>query len=217
MRFCRSCGFDFDSQPSRQPPDGRSDPDWYAGAAHAPLPAALSSDKPDDNQSARLGGIAWIICAALTGYLALLQYGAVGTLNSFGLNSGDLQTYAAWNGIAAALTVYFGVRLLQRPNRGFLGTSTAWGAISVLGGVYQVSTGATNEIFLGSIVAAGVAGVLSFAARSVTPEEKLPPEPPHLNRFERLPAPMRLFWVVIGFMVVIGVILVIQALASHPG
>ena len=81
----------------------------------------------------------------------------------------------------------------------------------------RVSTGATNEIFLGSIVAAGVAGVLSFAAWSVTPEEKRPPDPPHLNRFERLPAPMRLFWVVIGFMVVIGVILVIQALASHPG
>jgi hypothetical protein len=112
------------------------------------------------------------LCAALTGYLALLQLGAAQTLARLGLNQGDLQTYAAWNGISAFVTVVFGVRLLQRPTRGTLNWSIGWAILSVIGGAIQVSSGASNDIFLGSIVAAGVAGALSYAARGLAPETK---------------------------------------------
>jgi hypothetical protein len=91
LRFCRSCGYDFDAQPTTQPPDTRSYSERYAGTPYSgPPSAAPSSDKSTDNQAAMFGGIAWIICAALTGYLALVQFRAAGTLSSLGFDSGDL-------------------------------------------------------------------------------------------------------------------------------
>jgi len=129
-----------------------------------------------------------ILCAALTGYLALLQLGAAQTLAALGLDQGDLQTYAAWNGIAAVVTVVFGVRLLQRPTRGTLNWSIAWGILSVIGGVTQIGSGASNDVFIGSIVAAGVAGALSYAARGVAPETK-GVEAPSAVRPTALPTP----------------------------
>jgi hypothetical protein len=162
FRFCRSCGLDFDAVPEAPPKLA-----WAVAAPTTATPEAQSYDNP----AATFAGIAWIICAALTGYLALLQFGTARNLTSLGLDPGDLQTFALWNGVAAAVTVYFGVRLLQRPRRGFVNTSTAWGVLSVGGGIVQIASGATNDIFLGSIVAAGVAGVLSLAARAAAPEK----------------------------------------------
>jgi len=179
FRFCRSCGLDFDDVPSSAGPTDKGVP---PGATTPTVPPM------SDNPAARFGGVAWILCAALTGYLALLQLGAAQTLAALGLDQGDLQTYAAWNGIAAVVTVVFGVRLLQRPTRGTLNWSIAWGILSVIGGVTQIGSGASNDVFIGSIVAAGVAGALSYAARGVAPETK-GVEAPSAVRPTALPTP----------------------------
>ncbi len=110
-------------------------------------------------------GVAWILTAAVTAYLALLQWSYVGTM----FDDGTYQLNALWNGIAAVLTAYFGARCLMNPPRGLLGTSTAWGVLSVAWGAYQIANGATHELFLLSVLGAGVAGILSLAARSAVP------------------------------------------------
>lgn len=124
------------------------------------------------NVPATLGGIGWIVSALLIGYLALLQLGYSGFAAQVGVSASDLQSLALWNGITAAVTVYFAVRLLMNPDRGILLTSAGWAALSVVWGVYQVANGATNDAFLGSVVAAGAAGVLSIAARPAAPLSK---------------------------------------------
>lgn len=171
FRFCRSCGLDFDSlgaqlstagtglnttgadttvQPARVPP-------WTA-AESAAGPLAARSHNP----IVVGGGIAWIVAAVAIGYLALLQLGYAGTT----LDNGSFEALAIWNGIAAAITVYFGARLLMSPTRSTLHVSVIWAAISVASGAYQIANGATHELFLLSTLAAGVAGVLSLAASS---------------------------------------------------
>ena len=175
-KFCGKCGNAYEGPPRNEAPTTpASRPAMTHIAALAVAP--VEPERSNDNPAASFAGIAWIICAALTGYLALLQYGTAQNLQSIGLNAGNLQTYAIWNGVSAVLTIYFGVRLLQRPSRGFLDASTVWGVLSVLVGVLQIGSGATNDIFLGSIAAAGVAGVLSYAARSSAPEAATAPTP----------------------------------------
>ncbi len=165
FRYCRACQFDFDAlPPSSVAPIAQSFSERYRSAP-VPPQAPATTQAAGSNTVAQAAGIAWLLTAAATGYLALLQFGVVGTL----FDDGTYQAYAFWNGIAAALTAYFGARCLTNPPRGFLGTSTAWGALSVLSGVYQIANGATNDLFLLATLGAGVAGVLSFAARSAAP------------------------------------------------
>jgi hypothetical protein len=156
FRFCRSCGLDLAAVPA-------------SGPATAQVPAA-AAPAPGSNTQATLAGVAWLLCAVFTGYLGLLQFGYVGTA----LDDGSLQATAVWNLIAGALTLYLGTRLFSRPTRSFLGTSTAWALLVFAWNAYQVANGATHEAYLGATVAAGAAGVLSFAARNAV-SGSLPP------------------------------------------
>ena len=168
FRFCRKCGLDFDAlapEPRVAGPVVTAAP-----SAIAPPPTALASQKdargqPASNQLAIAGGVAWIISAALIAYLALLQLGLAGQLQSFGLGDQGLTATAIWNGFAAIVTLYFGARLLRQPSREALGGSVVWAVITVVLQGYQVATGATHWAYIGSTAAALVAGVLSFAAR----------------------------------------------------
>lgn len=165
FRFCRQCGLDFDSGEIASPIVFRKDP--QASVVGSPrVPELAETGGPPTSQHnagtlAILGGVAWLACAAAIGYLALLQFGYVGSV----LDDGSLQGTAIWNGISAALTLYFGARLLTGPTRGLLGTSAAWGALTVVWQVFNISRGATHETYLVATLAAGMAAVLSLAAR----------------------------------------------------
>ena len=163
FRFCRSCQFDFDGIPP-------------VGSVPVADPVTLSPTPtvavPSSNPAAMAAGVAWILTAAVTAYLALLQWSYAGTP----VDDGSYQLSALWNGVAAALTAYFGARCLTNPPRGFLGTSTAWGALSVAWGAYQIANGATHELILLGVLGAGVAGILSLAARPAAPAQKPPPK-----------------------------------------
>jgi hypothetical protein len=89
-----------------------------------------------------------------------------------------LETYAGWNVISAALTGYFGARLLTGATRRMLDASAAWAVLSVVVGVVQIGNGATNDIFVLSILAAGAAGILSFVARNAISQAVPPPPVP---------------------------------------
>ena len=110
------------------------------------------------NTPALLAGAAWIASAAFMGYLALLQLGYANV-------SPELGSLALWNGLTAAITLYFGARLLVRP-AGVLTGSVIWGVLTVAWNGYQIAQGATHEAYLGATVTAGMATVLSFVARS---------------------------------------------------
>ena len=167
FRFCRKCGLDFDSPEAAAPP---------ALLVTPPRPSPGGSDARGADASATkqvetAGGVAWIICALFTGYLALVQFGIASTLGSLDRGVvGSLNLDAIFNGLAAALTVYFGARLLLSPPRGFLGTSTVWGVLDVIWGTYQIANGASHWAFYGSVVAAAAAGILSFVAYSQRPK-----------------------------------------------
>jgi hypothetical protein len=157
FRFCRACQFDFDSVPQADPPIPP------AAAPNAVPPFAPTSTARNDADLILAAGVSWIVCAAFTGYLALEQLNAGNTLSRFGIDSGNYTASAAWNGIAAVVTIYFAARLLRR-NSTNLVASMIWAAISVVSGGYQVANGVNDAAFLFSIVAAGAAGVLSLAA-----------------------------------------------------
>lgn len=131
--------------------------------AAAPSPAGTARPASDGYELLIASGVAWIVTAALTGYLALEQLNAGQTLSRFGLDSGSLNASAAWNGFAAVVTAFFGARMLMRATR-LLSWSMAWALISVASGAYQVANGVSDATFVLSVVAAGTAGVLSFAA-----------------------------------------------------
>jgi hypothetical protein len=137
-RFCGTCGHPFD--------------------AGLPSTAAPSGDA---NTAKMVAGLAWIGCAALTAYLGFIQLGYVGTV----LDEGSLSATAIWNLIAGALTLFFGARLLTNADRGFLGTSVAWAILFVVWDAYQIANGVTHWAYIGSTVAALVAGVMSYVAR----------------------------------------------------
>jgi hypothetical protein len=169
FRFCRSCGLDFDtatgaesrgvvlpSESYRAPISGQPVP--------SPAPAAA-----EQNTVALLAGVLWLAAAAVTAFLAFQQWEAGNALTGIGLSDEGLVASAAWNGVSALLTAYFGARCLRSPTKGFLGTSTAWGVLNVAWGVYQVANGATYSLFYLIIVASALAGILSFAARDTAP------------------------------------------------
>jgi len=174
FRFCRSCQFDFEGPPDNQQrqPALPSMPVPPAPASQPPpQPPAAGGGINDASRTLRLiGGIAWLACAALIAYLGLVQLGYVGTI----VDNGSLQATGMWNLVAAAITMFFGARLLTNADRGFLGTSAAWAALTVLWQGYQIANGATNEAYVAATVAALVAGVVSYAARSEAPTQGAP-------------------------------------------
>jgi hypothetical protein len=141
------------------PPPGVVTSAPIAEPSKPPSAPGVQSQSPIN--PALLGGLAWLLCAAAIGYLGLLQLGYVGTV----VDEGSLQAIALWNFLSAGLTLYFGARLITRPTKGILGTSALFALVTVLWQAYNISLGATHETYLISTVAAGMAGILSVAAR----------------------------------------------------
>jgi hypothetical protein len=126
--------------------------------------------------AATLGGLVWIGVALVGAYLAYLQWTTAQELVAAGIvrlpdgtTVPSLQTYAAINAVAAAVTLLFGGLLFVSPTRGRLDASAAWAVLSVLGGVAQIVSNQTHwTIFVGTVGAA-TAGILSFVARDSFP------------------------------------------------
>lgn len=156
-RFCTTCKFDYDAMAGGQAP--------ATHAAPAPAPSPTAASPSGSSPVVLLAGVSWIACAALTGYLAILQLSYAGSF----VDDGTLTEAAIWNGGAAALTLFFGAKLLTSPSRGFLGTSVAVAALVLVWNIYSVLNGVTHWAYIGATVAALAAGVLSFAARSAWP------------------------------------------------
>jgi len=146
LRFCRQCQFDFDTVPPA------------AGPVRSPL---VPQPVPAATNVPMLAGLAWLLGAALTGYLAYQQWSLGSTFGS-----ADYQATAAWNAFTALVTLYFGARLIASPSRRLLDWSAAWAILSVASGVVQIATaGLVGDVFVMSVIAAAVAGVLSFVGR----------------------------------------------------
>lgn len=158
--FCASCGRRFETDSPTISPQA------VAGSpATLSTPAAASSASP-----ALMAGVAWIVAAALTGYLAYQQW----SIGSF-LGSSDLQTTAAWNAFACVVTLYFAAKLITAPSRKLLDRSAAWAVLSVLLGLVQITV--AGDIFALAIIATGVAGVLSWVGRQGWPDPPHAPAP----------------------------------------
>jgi hypothetical protein len=155
-RFCPSCGA------------------AYNGSA-APTPPVAAPTVAPTNTVAAIAGVAWLVAAALAGYLAYQQWTYARLVSGTGLDPGGnvastLSQDAAFNAVSAVVTLYFGAKLIVGPTRKHLGWSMAWAALDVILGVVQIGQGATSDIFAFSMIAAGTAGILSFAAYSASPE-----------------------------------------------
>lgn len=161
-RFCPSCGHGYDGTSESTP------------------------STPETNTTAMLAGLAWLTCAALTGYLAYQQWAYSQLIKGTILDSGNvgttLEQTALFNAFSAVVTLYFGARILTKPTHRLLTWSAFWAVISVGWGILQISQGVSNDIFVFSLIAAGVAGVLSGVARASAPDggpsTGLPSEPP---------------------------------------
>jgi hypothetical protein len=151
-RFCGSCGQDLEA----------------ATIAPSPTPSRAPSTLPGSAPATNvepIAGVAWIVSAALIGYLGLLQLGYVGTI----LDTGGLQGLAIWNLIAAAITLYFGARLLTKATAGNLRSSILWAVINVVWNGFEITQGATHWAFIAATVGALAAGVLSLVALQSRP------------------------------------------------
>ena len=186
--WCLNCGFDFADLESnvdtgakanhsiRSPlnsepiviDDPRSSIPWYSDLyAGTPYGRPQPSAPAEPSAVSMLAGGTWLAAAAISAYVALLQFNAHAALVARGL-PGDLLAYAIVNGIAGALTVGLGVRLLGGPGRGFLVLSFVWGVPIGALGVYQAWQGRSDIVLLVG-VAAGVAALLSLVALKRTP------------------------------------------------
>jgi hypothetical protein len=180
FRFCRSCGFDFDATPEGTPlpavltTPAIADEPLATQTSPNPLthvapiqPAPTQAGSNATTNVPLLGGIAWIVCAALTGYLAYQQW-TFGSATS----SSEMTGTATWNAVAAAVTLYFGARLIASPSRSILDWSAAWAVLSVIGGLVQiVLLDVVGDVFVLSVIAAAIAGVLSYVGRQQYPRE----------------------------------------------
>ena len=175
FRSCRTCRFDFDdvSPAALAPPS----PVQSFSARYAAQPSLASAQPtpagpPPRGQAATAAGIAWIIAAALIGFVALQQLAAANTVDVLNRVSADAVEGGRLAEAVAALTVYFGARLLRNPPRSFLQTSFFWAVLIVGWAAYQVSAGVRSEIFIAATIVAGVAGTLSLAAWSRLTDEQ---------------------------------------------
>jgi hypothetical protein len=142
-------------------------------------PAALT-DPVGDSTIASLAGIAWLLAAAVGGYVAVLQWQgqpAVALLAGNGLRA-----MAVGNSVGALFAAFFGVRCHASPSRAFLSTMTAWALLSVTWTTVQVTNGASHWLFLVIIAISILAGGLSFLARGVAAGDT-----PPSNRRKRPP------------------------------
>jgi hypothetical protein len=158
-RFCSKCGLDFwQAAAGREQPEAvpQGPPTGTAAAALAHADARSNTTLP------LIAGLAWLVAAALTGYLAFLQLQFSGDSNT--RLAEEARNLAIGNGVSAAITVFFGAKLLIGADRRFLFNSAAWGALSVAWGAYQISQGVTADVFIAATVAAGVAGIVSLVA-----------------------------------------------------
>jgi hypothetical protein len=116
-----------------------------------------------------IAGLAWIGAALCFGYLAFLQlqYAPLA-----GLQESELRGLALWNGIAAAITLFVGARLILGGTASDLLGSAVWGALNVVYGAWQISQGVTHEVFMLGTLLSGTAGILSFVAWQRSPKEK---------------------------------------------
>jgi hypothetical protein len=138
-----------------------------ASAPAVALPnAATTAAVPSSSSMATGAGIAWLATAALAAFLAFQQWQAFQELTALGQSGLGLDTDAIVNGIGALITAYFAIRCFQRPSRGFWSWSVTWAVVNVGFGVIQVAGGATYWVFFLTIIASGVAGFLSLAART---------------------------------------------------
>lgn len=212
-RFCASCGraFDGDAPISAPPPPAGvvRDLNWtvilaLAGAGLLAIGAFLpwiTATIPLAGNIARSGmegGDGWLVLV-----LALVPA-------SFG--------YQVWAGkagrrswltpmVVGFLGIGFYLLELQNIQQRIASVDTTYRQLVTVGvGLHVVLLGALATL---------VAGLRQRSAETASASRLAPMSMPvlsRLNRFQQLPAPMRLFWVVIGFVVVIGLILVIQAL-----
>lgn len=149
---------------------------------------AHGSRRRTTSTSALLAGIAWLVSAALMGYFALqpilanpggndprllgnwviamisLYFGGSIVLRQFGFagiadpTARQAAMRARWNSLLAIS------RDIGLPTD-ILAASVVWGILSVAWQGYQIAEGLTHEAYVGAIVAAGAAAVLSFVAR----------------------------------------------------
>ena len=175
FRSCRTCRFEFDdvSPAGLTPPSPvQSFSARYAAQPALPSAQPKSAGPPPRRQAATAAGIAWIIAAALIGFVALQQLAAANSLDVLNRVSADAVEGGRLAEAVAALTVYFGARLLGNPPRSFLQTSFFWAVLIVGWAAYQVSAGIRSEIFTAATIVAGVAGMLSLAAWSRLTDER---------------------------------------------
>lgn len=165
-RHCAGCGLDYwavaqtgsvETESSR--PFLPADP-----PPTAPPPTTSSTAQTEGvgpSTIALVAGLTWIGSAAAIGYLAFLQlqYSSLGYADSAGAGS-----LALWNGVSAAVTVFFGARLFLGASRRFLLNSVGWAVLNVAWGGYQISRGVTADVFVLATLLGAVAGVLSFSA-----------------------------------------------------
>jgi hypothetical protein len=158
-RFCSKCGLDFWQAAAGQVQPAPTD----GGIAPAASPPIASAPSQQANNILRLiAGLAWLLAAALTGYLAFLQLQFSAATE--GRLGNEAMSLAITNGISAAITVFFGAKLLMAPSRRFLFNSAAWAALSVTWAVIQIMQGVTADVFIMATVASAVAGILSLVA-----------------------------------------------------
>ncbi len=145
-----------------------------------------------------IAGLAWIGAALCYGYLAFLQLTYAPLL---GGQADHLRELAVGNGIGAAITLFFGARLILGTTRGTLTGSAIWGGLGVAYGVWQISQGVTHEVFLLGTLLAGAAGVLSLVAAQGAPMAA--DEGPLLSPIAK------------GFLVIIGVVVLLGAIGLY--
>lgn len=163
LRYCTQCRFDFESVRLLAPGSVTSLTRATTTTSGTPPPTDTSPQPAvvPSQIVPVIAGIAWLIGAAAVGYLAFLQL----QYSSLELADADeARGLAAWNGLTAAVTAYFGAMAIVAPTRGRMGGAVIWAVINVLFGGFQVSQGLTHEAFILALVAFAIAGVLAFVA-----------------------------------------------------
>jgi hypothetical protein len=163
LRYCASCGNDLGvaGESSGAALDSRRQ------TATEPTPPATAGSVDRSATISLIAGLAWIGAGVCFGYLAFLQLQYAPIL---GGQADQLRGLALGNGIGAAITLFFGARLILGASRSTLMGSAVWAGLGVAYGAWQISQSLTHEIFLLGTLLTGVAGVLGFVAAQSAPK-----------------------------------------------